>query len=121
MDVQTWLEVLSSIKGLFDVGKGAVDLQASIAKYRADPETIREATRVSHFSTYSDEELEALNRRINGCVKKFIEEGDGAGRVRCLCSVLNEAMIGNGGTLPEVDDWRNIYKQLRCTSSGAPT
>lgn len=114
-----WLEVIASIKALFDVGKGAVDLTQSIERYRSDQVTILEAQRVSGFSTYSDEEVEELLHRIRGCVKKFIAQGDGADRVRCMCSVLNEAKAGNGGTLPQFDDWLNIYEQLNCASVGA--
>jgi hypothetical protein len=29
-------------------------------------------------------------------------------------AVLNDAIDGNGGLLPLIDDWQNIYQQLNC-------
>jgi hypothetical protein len=79
------------------------------------PNTIRESRRVSvAFSTYSDDEVEALLRRIEGCRQRFIDQGGGVDRARCIWSILEEASEGNGGELPLIDDWRNIYSQLYC-------
>ena len=36
----------------------------------------------------------------------------------CICSVLNEAKVENGGQLPIIDDWPNMYDQLRCSIAG---
>ncbi|MGB0766223.1 MAG: hypothetical protein ACPGYV_00780 [Phycisphaeraceae bacterium] len=62
-------------------------------------------------STYDDEELDSLKERLEKCRRRFITEGDGRQRVRCLCSVLEDAIDGNGGTAP-IDDWQDTYDQL---------
>jgi len=113
---QLWLEVLSWVKTLFEATKATIDLGTTYEKYRSDKETLREAERVSvQFSTYSDAEAESLLRRLKGCRDRFVSQGGGVERARCICSVLHEAMEGNGGTLPFIDDWQNIYHQLRCS------
>lgn len=112
---QIWLDILAWTKTLFEATKASIDLYATYEKYRNDPETIREARRVSiQFSTYSDKEVESLHKRINGCRDRFIEQSGGQDRARCICSVLNEASEGNGGELPLIDDWARIYGQLDC-------
>ena len=113
---ELWLEVLSWTKALFDATKASVDLVATYTKYRSEKATIREAARVSvEFSTYSEEEVSDLLRRLNGCRDRFVQQGGGSDRARCVCSVLSEAMEGNGGSLPEIDDWPRIYSQLGCS------
>lgn len=110
-----WLEALAGLKALYDLTEGAVDYAASLQRHRQEPDTIREASRASvAFSTYSDEEIEATIRRINGCRDRFIAQGGGADRARCLCSIFNEIKAGNGGTLPLIDDWARMYAQLNC-------
>ena len=112
---EQWLQVLAWTKALFESTKAAIDLGETYEKYFHDPETIRESRRVSlSFSTYTEEEVESLITRLKGCRDRFIQQGGGADRSRCICSVLREAQEGNGGTLPEIDDWENIYRQLRC-------
>jgi hypothetical protein len=112
---QLWLEVLAWTKALFDSTKATIDLLATYRKYRTDKETVQEASRVSAvFSTYSDAEVEALLARLQGCRDRFVKQGGGGDRAACICSVLNEAAAGNGGTLPEIDDWARIYSQLQC-------
>lgn len=111
----TWLEILAWTKTLFEATKASIDLASTYRKYSNDPETIIEAQRVSvTFSTYSDQEVEALGERIKGCRDRFIAQGGGADRAQCICSVLNQALEGNGGTLPLIDDWQNIYNTLQC-------
>lgn len=112
---QAWLEVLSWMKALFEATKASVDLVATYKKYRSDKATVKESERVSiAFSTYSEEEVVALAGRLKGCRDRFIGQGGGSDRARCICSVLNEARKGNGGELPAIDDWQHIYSQLRC-------
>jgi hypothetical protein len=116
---QLWLEALAWVKTLFEATKATIDLRETYEKYRADKETLQEAQRVSvAFSTYSDAEVESLLRRLAGCRERFIAQGGGAERAQCVCSVLREAMDGNGGTLPVIDDWQNIYRQLKCSRKG---
>ncbi len=116
---ELWLQVLAWTKTLFEATKAAVDLEQTFQKYVGDPETVREARRVSiAFSTYSQTEVESLLRRLEGCGDRFISQGGGKERARCVCSVLNEARDGNGGRLPLIDDWQNIYDQLQCSKLG---
>ena len=115
---ETWLQLLAWTKALFEVTKATIDLTATYEKYRKDPETQREAARVSiAFSTYDEEEVDALGKRMSNCRTRFIEEGSGRQRAGCICSVLNDAKDGNGGTLPLIDDWQNIYARLNCGTS----
>ena len=110
-----WMEVLSWVKALFEAATLSADLAKTYAKYQSDPATIREAERVSvTLSTLSDAEVEALLTRLKGCRDRFIAQGGGRERAQCICSVLREAAEGNGGVLPTIDDWQNIYRQLRC-------
>uniref|UniRef100_E6PH15 Uncharacterized protein n=1 Tax=mine drainage metagenome TaxID=410659 RepID=E6PH15_9ZZZZ len=116
---ELWLQVLAWTKTLFEATKAAIDLEQTFQKYARDPETIREAQRVSiAFSTYSLAEVESLLHRLEGCRERFISQGGGKDRAKCICSVLNEARDGNGGQLPLIDDWRNIYDQLQCSRAG---
>ena len=55
--------------------------------------------------------------KLKGCRDRFIKQGGGKERAACICSVLNEAKIGNGGTLPNIDDWKRIYSTLGCAVS----
>jgi len=112
---EQWLQILALVKALFKAITAGIDLAESVEKYTHDPETIREAERVSRTnSTYSSAEVEAILARLKGCEARFIEQGGGADRNRCVCSVLRETKKGNGGMLPYIDDWENIYTTLNC-------
>ena len=110
-----WLEALAGLKALYDVLEFGVDYTVAFAKHRAEADTISEANRAaSLLSTYSDAEVEELLRKIEGCRSRFIEQGGGADRARCLCSIFREIRDGNGGDLPNVDDWQRMFNQLKC-------
>jgi hypothetical protein len=112
---QTWLEVLAWTKALFEATTKGIDLYGAYRKYTRDRETLAEASRVSVvFSTFSEAEVAALLERLEGCRDRFVEQGGGAERTRCICSILNEARRANGGTLPLIDDWQRIYSTLNC-------
>ena len=113
---QVWLEVLSWIKALFDATTLGVDLQKAYQQHRAEKDTIAEAERVSQvFSTFSEDEVKAILQRLQACRDRFITEGSGMARRTCLCSVFRDVINGNGGTLPHIDDWENIFRQLKCS------
>jgi hypothetical protein len=106
---------LSLTKALFDAVKSGADVIASYRKHREEKDTIQESQRVSAaFSTYSDKEVKTILSRLEQCRDRFIKQGGGEDRASCLCSVLNEVKNGNGGRLPRIDDWENIYRQLGC-------
>jgi hypothetical protein len=112
---ELWIEILSLTKALFDAIKSGLDIAESYQRHKQEEDTIREAQRVSEmFTTYSEAELKDILRRLEDCRDRFIQQGSGQDRARCICSVLNEVMIGNGGQLPLIDDWGNIYRQLNC-------
>ena len=84
-------------------------------KYKSDSDTQQEAKRISiTYSTFTQQEIEALLERVEGCRDRFVEQGGGKERAQCICSVLNQAKIGNGGKLPEIDDWQHMYDTLKC-------
>ena len=110
-----WLEVLSYVKALFEAITLGADVRQQYEKHRNERDTIAEAERVSQaFSTYSEQEVQAILDRLKACRDRFIEEGSGPARQRCLCNVFKDVIEGNGGTLPHIDDWENIYGQLNC-------
>ena len=113
---QVWLEVLSWVKALFEATTLGVDLQRAYQQHRVEKDTIAEAERVSRvFSTFSEDEVEAILKRLQACRDRFITEGSGQARQQCLCSVFSDVIDGNGGTLPHIDDWENIFRQLSCS------
>jgi hypothetical protein len=87
----------------------------ALAYFRSNPVTIEEAQTASvlYKTTFSDDELQDIIRRVEGCRVRFIEQGDGDDRVKCLCSVFRHAKTGNGGNLPDVGGWPEIYAQLQ--------
>jgi hypothetical protein len=110
-----WLEALAGLKALYDLVQGGVDYATAFQRHRQESDTIAESRRASvTFSTYSDREMEELIKKIEGCRDRFITQGSGADRARCLCSIFREISDGNGGSLPEIDDWRRMYDQLNC-------
>lgn len=112
-----WLEALAGLKALYDLVSGVPDYYASFRRHREEKDTIEAAHLASErYSTFSDEELRALIGKIEGCRDRFMLQGSGKDRSRCLCSILNEIKDGNGGELPNVDAWRAMYAQLRCAS-----
>ena len=110
-----WLEALAGFKALYDLVKSGADYAKSYQMHRQESATIAESQRVSEaYSTYSDREIQELIRKVEGCRDRFIKQGSGADRARCLCSIFNEIRDGNGGKLPAIDDWRRMYNELNC-------
>src|SRR5215831_13283503 len=99
-----WVEALAGIKALYDLVESGIDYATSLARHRVESDTIAEAGRVSRtYSTYSDEEVEELTKKIEGCRSRFIAQGSGPDRTRCFCSIFKEISDGNGGALPHID------------------
>lgn len=110
-----WLEALAGLKALFDLFKGAPDYYERLRAHMRESDTIRESKRVAEtFSTYSDDEVRSVLKRIEGCRSRFIAQGGGSERAQCLCSIFNELRSGNGGMLPVIDDWARMYSHLKC-------
>lgn len=112
---EVWLEALSWAKAVFELFTTGANVYDAYEKHRRERDTIAESRRVSRtFSTYSDEEIEAVSKRLKECRDRFITEGSGPQRARCFCSVLNDLKSGNGGVLPIIDDWARMYAQMQC-------
>ncbi|HVW78707.1 MAG TPA: hypothetical protein VHB45_13925 [Alloacidobacterium sp.] len=112
---EIWLEVLSLTKALFEATTLGADLYKSYDAHRKEHDTIAEARRVSKTdSTYSPKAVEAILKRLEACRDRFVLEGSGPSRKQCLCSVFRDAMEGNGGELPQIDDWQNMLQKLNC-------
>jgi hypothetical protein len=110
-----WLEVLSYVKALFEAITLGADVREQYQRHRNERDTIAEAERVSQaFSTFSEDEVQAILDRLKACQDRFIKEGSGPARKRCLCNVFKDVIEGNGGRLPRIDDWENMHKQLNC-------
>ena len=114
--VHIWLELLSYVKALFEAITLGADIREQYKKHREERDTLAEANRASDvLSTFSDQEVQAILERLKACQDRFTKEGDGAARRRCFCQVFKDVVDGNGGTLPRIDDWDNIYRQLNCS------
>jgi hypothetical protein len=110
---ETWLQVLSLIKALFEAATLGDDIFKAYEKHKNEQDTQQEAKRVSRvYSTFSEEEVKAMLARLEGCRDRFIKQAGGKERVICICSVLDEVKQGNGGLLPKIDDWERIYSAL---------
>ena len=80
-----WLEALAGVKALFDLFEGAPDYYARLRAHMQESDTIAESKRVAEtFSTYSDEEVHSLLKRIEGCRDRFITQPAFASRVTLL-------------------------------------
>jgi len=112
---QLWLEVLAWTKALFDATTSSVNLYDAYTKHKAERDTQEEASRVSSvYSTFSEEEVNAILKRLHGCRDRFVTQGGGEERAKCFCSVFDEVRIGNGGNLPDIDDWKRMFAVLKC-------
>ena len=113
-DLPYWSGIAALISGMVDVINLGVPLSEAIALHRRDPRNARLALVLqSAFSTYSDDEVRAIEDRIKSCRERFMAEGSGERRAACLCSVLRDVKDGNGGDLPAAE-WEDIFSQLKC-------
>jgi hypothetical protein len=110
-----WLEALAGLKALYDLTQGVGEYAERFRFHRGEKSTFEESLRAGKaYSTYSDEELKSIVKRIEGCQGRFIAQGGGVDRAECLCSIFKEIKAGNGGSLPDVDDWKKMYRTLNC-------
>jgi hypothetical protein len=107
--------IISAMADVYTVGRDQFSAflanRQRAADYTAKGEILRNA-----LSTYSDDEIDAIKERIEGCRDRFIAEGSGERRRACLCSVLSDVKDGNGDKIP-FPDWARIYEQLGCDKS----
>jgi hypothetical protein len=65
------------------------------------------------MGSYSPEEVEAIERRLKGCRDRAIKQGGGEDRHSCICSVLDEVRLGNGGW-NGIESWRRQFEAMNC-------
>lgn len=107
--------IAATISAMVDVIRfGKESFQEYYARRERDPGLNRKVKVLEvAFSTYSAEEIEAIDERIQNCRRRFIEEGSGEARRICLCSVLRDVRDGNGGHIPD-PEWEQAYDRLGC-------
>ena len=114
ISLATAAAVISAMVDVIQLGKET--FQEYLRRRERDPTLpAKEQALVRAFSTYSPSEVEAILRRIESCRQRFIEEGSGAARRTCLCSVLRDVRDGNGGRIPE-PEWERNFDQLKCAA-----
>jgi hypothetical protein len=102
--------IVSAMADTYLVGRDTY--AAFFARRRAAPDYVdRGRVLQGVYSTYSDGEVEAIRQRIERYRDRFIEEGSGEARRKCLCSVLRDVKAGNGGSIP-IPEWDKIFDQL---------
>lgn len=111
----TWLQLIAYSKAISDSLSGAANIYELYRKYVADPATQIEAKEASDtYLTFTKKEIESLTKRLEFCIDQFVKGGNGQQRVNCMCTVLQDAALGNGGDLPDIGNWLKLYEQLNC-------
>lgn len=67
---------------------------------------------IALYNTYDPAELQAINVRLAECRQQFMRTGEGQVRQECICNVLRDVAAGNGGSLPDIDDWNETFNRL---------
>jgi hypothetical protein len=117
LNLSDWASIAAIVSAMCDVisvGRETFE-QAFNRRSNAPDANDRGAILAKAMSTYSDEEVEAIRDRLDGCRQRFISEGSGPNRATCLCSVLQDVKDGNGGSIP-FDDWARTYETLGCST-----
>ena len=104
--------IVSAMADVYSLGKATFS-QFLIQREKAKDYVARGEALQKALSSYDNDEIEAINRRIRSCKDRFIREGSGQSRKTCLCSVLTDVKDGNGGEFP-FPEWRIWYKQIGC-------
>lgn len=118
MMMPDWEGLAAMISAMIDVVRLGRDTYAEfVSERREDPELGPKAKGLAAaLGTYSQDEVAAIIERIDECRQRFMAEGSGAARTRCICSVLRDVRDGNGGTLPH-EDWEAAWDQLGCAAA----
>lgn len=116
LNIGEWASLAAIISAMCDVLNTGRDTYEFFYKQRlSDPNALQRAAALQHaFSTYTDREIERIKERVEGCHDRFIKEGSGTRRTECLCSVLTDVKDGNGGSIPDFDNWPQTYDKLGC-------
>jgi hypothetical protein len=112
IDWGTTAAVISAMIDVIQLGRDS--FQDYFARRKAAPDAREKGAALERaLSTYSPGEIDAIVDRITACRNRFIDEGIGEKRKRCLCSVFRDVKDGNGGTLPD-PEWQRAYDLLGC-------
>lgn len=76
---------------------------------------------IALFNSYDPAELQAIYRRLAECRQQFMQTLEGQARQECICNVLRAVAAGNGGSLPDIDNWSETFKRLCLQSSERST
>jgi len=115
LGLNEWAAIAAIVSAMCDVINTGKDIfQEFFDRRIAAPDSMERAARLQQaLSTYSDDEIKAINKRLQACRDRFVREGSGPQRRDCLCSVLQDVKDGNGGTIP-FPDWEQAYNTLGC-------
>ena len=113
-DLTSYVHVATIVSTLAKALDTGLSYFKALRQVEAEPAKIEAAAKQLQ-STYDDAEIKSLLERIQGCRDRFVDEGHGPNRKRCLCSVLRDAKSGNGGRMP-VDEWDDMYSSLGCAA-----
>lgn len=116
LGLNEWVAIAAIVSAMCDVINTGRDIFLEFYERRITaPDAMeRAATLQQALSTYTDDEIKAINKRLQACRDRFVREGSGPHRRDCLCSVLQDVKDGNGGTIP-LPDWEQSYRTLGCT------
>lgn len=104
--------MISAMADVITIGRESYDFYLRLR--HADPSTAETAEILAKaFSSYSPDEIAAIENRITRCRDRFIQEGAGEARRKCFCSVLRDVRDGNGGTFPN-PEWERTFTHLNC-------
>ncbi len=119
-DLLLWLETIATVKAIWEITKDIptrfASLDEAIAYYKNDPETREDAEQAvkKYRNTYPDDVIKDIGERLRRCDDRFKATNDGNDRVKCICAVLRNTADGNGGDMPDISDWLDIFEQLKC-------
>ena len=119
-DLLLWLETIATVKAIWEITKDIptrfASLDEAIVYYKNDPQTREDAEQaiLKYRNTYPDDVIKDIGERLRRCDDRFKETNDGDDRVRCVCTVLRNTAKGNGGHMPDISNWPEIFDQLNC-------
>ena len=67
---------------------------------------------LSAFNSFGPAEVESIANGLAQCRTDFVRHRDGRKRVECICAILDEVKVANGGSFPDIDNWRQLYTEL---------
>ena len=118
MELATIAAIISAacaiVQFLRDSGRSAADPEAIRTQIPGDldvePSAFVELALT--LNTYDPAEVRSIRNRLAQCKDHFESTFDGEARRKCICGVLQQVAVGNGGTLPDLEGWNDTFDQL---------